>query len=83
MNIELINKFLRKVNYTEEEEISCSVCFERVSAYVERKKTGKERPEDTQLRQHLVQCDVCQEEAEVLQELFQLIETEEITGKIH
>jgi hypothetical protein len=70
------NKFerwLQNIGATQEEEISCSECFDRVSHYVEVEVSGgdpaREMPE---LKQHLDQCAACREEYETLRDLRRL-----------
>lgn len=55
---------------TQDEEISCSECLDRIPAYVDAELTGEGGPgQDPQLVQHLGQCRVCNEEYQVLSEL--------------
>jgi len=62
--------FLRHIWETEDQEISCTECFDLVPQYVDLEITGqvahKKLP---RLRQHLNQCGVCREEYEVLRDL--------------
>jgi predicted anti-sigma-YlaC factor YlaD len=61
---------LERIYATQEVEISCSDCFNLIANYVEREMAGE--AVETQLpivKQHLEQCQVCQEEYELLREL--------------
>jgi hypothetical protein len=61
---------LQNIADTEDEEISCSECFDLVSEYVEvAGPAGEVMP---RLRQHLRQCGVCREEYEVLRDLVRM-----------
>ena len=64
-------RLIRDIAGTEDEEISCSECFDLVSDYVDREIAGYERGLP-QLEQHLRQCGVCREEYEVLRDLARL-----------
>jgi Putative zinc-finger len=66
-------RLLRDVARTDDEEISCSECFDLVSRYVDRPVT--ESLGDgalARLQQHLRQCGVCREEYEILRDLVGL-----------
>ncbi len=68
-----LERWVRLIAETEPDEISCSECLDRISAYVEAEQAGKEPAQEmTQVTQHLVQCQVCREEYEVLSELVAL-----------
>ncbi len=63
-------RWLGQIYATEEEEISCSDCFDWISEYVDRELTHSPLdPRMQRVRQHLGQCRVCREEYEVLHEL--------------
>ena len=64
-------RLVRSIAQTEDEEISCSECFDLVSEYVDREVAadGRRLP---QLEQHLQQCSVCREEYEILRDLARL-----------
>jgi predicted anti-sigma-YlaC factor YlaD len=70
------NKFerwLQNIGATQEEEISCSECFDFVSHYVEVEATGGDAAGAMpQLKHHLDQCAACREEYETLRDLRQL-----------
>jgi hypothetical protein len=67
------NKFelwVKKILETEDEEISCSECFDLVSTYVEIELSGTiTGPVMARLENHLKQCLPCREEYEVLRDL--------------
>lgn len=63
-------KFVRHVHDTRDTEISCSVCLDLVSQYVDLEiSTGDAVGKLPQVKQHLDQCQVCSEEYQVLREL--------------
>ena len=66
-------RLVRDIVHTDDEEISCSECFDLVSDYVDREIAGTV-PERRlpQLEQHLEQCGVCREEYEILRDLARL-----------
>jgi predicted anti-sigma-YlaC factor YlaD len=64
---------LRDIADTEDEEISCSECFELVSEYVDLEVAGTVGDRTlVRLQQHLRQCGVCREEYEILRDLARL-----------
>jgi hypothetical protein len=68
-----LERLLRLVARTEEEELSCTACFDLLPQYVDLEVAG-EAP-DSRLplfRQHVEQCAVCREEYETLRELARL-----------
>lgn len=67
------DRLLRHIWETEDEEISCTECFDLVPQYVDREIAGH-TPDTTlhRLRQHLDQCGVCREEYETLHDLARL-----------
>ncbi len=65
-----LERWLGQIYATEEEELSCSDCFDLISEYVDRE--VEHSPIDGQMQrvhQHLGQCRVCREEYQVLREL--------------
>ncbi len=65
--------WVKRILETEEEEISCSECFDLVSHYVDKELAGASAdPVLRRVRQHLQQCRACREEYEILRELAQL-----------
>jgi hypothetical protein len=68
-----LRRLLRSIADTEDEEISCSECFDLVSEYVDLEVAGMVSDQTLpRLRVHLQQCGVCQEEYEVLRDLARL-----------
>ena len=73
MNRQVLRRLVRSVADTEDEEISCSECFDLVSQYVDLEVFGMVTEHTLpRLRLHLQQCGVCQEEYEVLRDLARL-----------
>jgi hypothetical protein len=65
--------FLRRVWATEDEEISCTECFDLVPQYVDLEVAGESPDKKVpRLRQHLDQCAACREEYETLRDLVRL-----------
>ena len=66
-------RWLRQIEETQDEELSCSECFDQLSEYVDLELEGQPAAERLpRLRQHLAQCRVCREEYEVLRDLARL-----------
>jgi hypothetical protein len=66
-------RWLQNIHQTQDEEISCSECFDSVSHYVEVELSGQDPAlKMPQLRQHLNQCPACREEYETLRDLARL-----------
>jgi hypothetical protein len=73
MKKQRFENWLRKIYTTQDEEISCSECFDLVSAYVELEFSGGNAATKLpQVAQHLRQCAACREEYEILHDLRQL-----------
>lgn len=67
------DRLLRHLCDTEDEEISCTECFDLVPQYVDLEIAGHVGSTTLpRLRQHLDQCGVCREEYETLRDLRQL-----------
>ena len=65
--------FLRRVWATEDEEISCTECFDLVPQYVDLEVAGESPDKKVpRLKQHLDQCAACREEYETLRDLVRL-----------
>lgn len=70
MNRSDMTRFIRNIKETQDDEISCSECFEQVSDYVDLEIAGEDAAKKMALaKQHFVQCRVCREEYETLLEL--------------
>jgi hypothetical protein len=66
-------RWLQNIQETQDEEISCSECFDFVSHFVEVELSGEDPGiKMPQLKQHLNQCAVCREEYETLRDLARL-----------
>jgi hypothetical protein len=73
MDRQVLRRLVRSIADTEDEEISCSECFNLVSQYVDLEISGMVTDHTLpRLRLHLQQCGVCQEEYEVLRDLAHL-----------
>jgi len=68
-----IEHWLQNIYHTQEEEISCTECFELVSRYVELESSGEDPAiKLLQVKQHLNQCPACRAEYETLRDLRRL-----------
>lgn len=66
-------RLVRNIELTQEEEIDCTTCLERVPVYVERELAGAAVAEEMpELHLHLAQCGDCFEEYEALRDLVAL-----------
>jgi len=66
-----VDGFLARIARTEDEELSCSECFDMLDAAVEHARAGRaETPAWRRFTQHLGQCPVCREEYELLKEFI-------------
>ena len=73
MSASRFERLLRLAARTQDEELSCSECFEVLPQYVDLEIAGQ--APDSRLptfRQHLEQCAVCREEYEMVRELARL-----------
>lgn len=71
--------WLRNIYETQDEEISCTECFDLVSRFVELEISGQDAPAKMpQLKQHLNQCRACRDEYETLRDLRRLEEKGEM-----
>jgi hypothetical protein len=75
MKNDRLGKLLKRIYTTQEFEISCSECFDRVAQYVDIEVSGADAgARMPELRQHLDQCETCREEYEALRDLRRLEE---------
>ena len=73
MKKDWLERWLQNIHQTQDEEISCSECFDQVSHFVELEVSGEDASAKLpQLKQHLSQCAVCREEYETLRDLAHL-----------
>ena len=62
--------WLKNIYGTQDEEISCTECFDLVSHFVELEASGEDAAAKMpQLKQHLDQCRACRDEYEMLRVL--------------
>ena len=62
--------WLRNIYETQDQEISCTECFDLVSRFVELEVVGENAAARMpELKQHLNQCRACRDEYEVLRDL--------------
>lgn len=70
MNWDRFESWLRNIFETQDEEISCTECFDLVSRFVELEVSGQDAAAKMpQLKQHLDQCPACHSEYETLRDL--------------
>jgi hypothetical protein len=63
-------RWLQNIHNTENDEISCSECFDKVSHFVEVELSGEDAAAKMpQVKQHLGQCPACNVEYETLRDL--------------
>jgi hypothetical protein len=75
MNRDRFEKWLRNIYETQDEEISCTECFDLVSRFVELEVSGQDAVANMpQVKQHLNQCPACRDEYEILRDLRRLEE---------
>jgi hypothetical protein len=73
MNRDRFERWLRNIYETQDEEISCTECFDRVSRFVELEASGQDAAAKMpQVKQHLNQCPACRDEYETLRDLRHL-----------
>jgi hypothetical protein len=79
MNRDRFESWLRNIYATQDEEISCTKCFNLVSSFVELEVSGQDAAARMpQLKQHLNQCRACRDEYEALRDLRLLEEKGEM-----
>lgn len=65
--------WLKNIYNTQDEEISCTECFDLVSPFVELEASGEDAATKLpQVKQHLDQCRACRDEYEALREIRRL-----------
>ncbi len=70
MNRDRFERWLRNIYETQDEEISCTECFDLVSRFVELETSGQDAGATMpRVKQHLNQCPACREEYETLRDL--------------
>ena len=73
MKKDRFERWLQNIHQTQEEEISCTECFDMVSHFVEVELSGENAAVRLpRLQQHLNQCAACREEYETLRDLARL-----------
>jgi hypothetical protein len=73
MRRDRFERWLRNIYETQNEEISCTECFDLVSRFVELEASGQDAAAGMpQLQQHLDQCPACRAEYVTLRELRRL-----------
>jgi hypothetical protein len=66
-------RWLKNIYHTQDEELSCSECFDAVSRFVEMELAGEDAAAKMpQVKQHLDQCAACRQEYETLRDLQRL-----------
>jgi len=75
MNHDRFERWLRNIYETQDEEISCTECFDLMSRFVELEASGQDAAAKLpQVKQHLNQCPACRTEYETLRDLRRLEE---------
>jgi hypothetical protein len=75
MDRKRFENWLKNIHETQEQEISCTECFDLVSRFVELEIAGEDAAAKMpKVRQHLNQCRACRDEYEALRDLRQLEE---------
>ncbi len=73
MSKDRFERWLENIQNTQDDEISCSECFDLVSQFVEVELSGENAAvRMPQLKQHLDQCPACRAEYETLRDLQKL-----------
>lgn len=66
-------RWLQSIYNTQDEEISCTECFDLVSHFVEVELSGQDAvAQMPKVKQHLDQCPACRAEYEILRDLQRL-----------
>jgi hypothetical protein len=73
MDTKRFNAWLQNIYATQQDEISCTECFDLVSRFVELETSGLDAAAKLpKVKQHLGQCRACREEYEALRDLVNL-----------
>ncbi len=73
MKNDRFENWLKNIYDTQDDEISCTECFDSVSHFVEVELSGEDvATKMPQVKQHLSQCRACRDEYEALCEIRQL-----------
>jgi hypothetical protein len=73
MKRSFFDAWLQNIYRTQDEEISCTECFDFVSQYVDLEVSGRDvAAELPQVKHHIDQCRACREEYEALRDLIRL-----------
>ena len=79
MKRERFERWLKNIYETQDEEISCTECFDQVSRFVELEISSQNAAvQMPQIKQHLDQCHACRDEYEALRDLRLLEEKGEL-----
>lgn len=79
MNRDRFERWLKNIYDTQEEEITCSECFDSVSQFVELEVAGEDPvAKMPKVKQHLDQCRACRDEYEALRDLARLEKDDEL-----
>ena len=71
--------WLKNIYHTQDDEISCTQCFDLISRFVDLEISSKDAAvEMPQVKQHLEQCRACHDEYESLRDLRLLEEKGEL-----
>ena len=82
MDRKRFEKWLRNIYETQDEEISCTECFDQVSRFVDLEISGESAViQMPQIKQHLNQCRACREEYEALRDLRLMEEKGEMPSR--
>ncbi len=74
LTVHTVEQVLGAVLATKDEEVGCGECYEQMEQFVEMKLEGKSPEEAMPLvKEHLQQCNDCNEEYEVLLEALQAL----------
>src|SRR5512135_3674773 len=70
MDEQRFNLWVKRILETEQDEISCSECFDLISSFVDQENSGNQTDQiAVRVVAHLKQCQACSDEYEMLREL--------------